>query len=136
MKYIIAIAAIMALTACSKEEISQDRLEEARLTAKNNATLNAQLYRAANPRFTGDYSIVARSDDGQNTHCPQGDGWASVSIMKVDGKMVDKTVLMCSTYSTSVGCYREEDFNKTPNLAQQNSGCAKDIPFPLPVLKN
>lgn len=139
MKKSILVAALLAsalaMTACSKQEVSADRLEEARMTAKDNATMNAQLYRAANPRFTGEYSIVARSDDGQKPACPQGDGWASVSIMKVEGKLVDKTVLMCSTYSTSVGCYREEDFNKLENLARQNSGCNKDVPFPLPVLK-
>lgn len=138
-KTLFAIAITLAfasmLTACGKSAVAPDRLEEARSTAKTNAEMNAQLYRAANPRFTGDYNIVARSDDGQNPDCPQGDGWASVSIMKVEGKTVDKTVLMCSTYSTSVGCYREEDFNKLPNLAKQNSGCNSDVPFPLPVLK-
>lgn len=131
---IVALLAI-ALTACEEKKVTSDRLEEARSTAKTNAEMNAQLYRAANPRFTGDYNIVARSDDGQNPSCPQGDGWSQVSIMKVEGKLVDKTVLMCSTYSTSVGCYREEDFNKLPNLAKQNSGCNSDVPFPLPVLK-
>ena len=135
MKYILTLIAALALTACEKEKVSADRLEEARATAKDNATLNAQLYRAANPRFTGEYSIVARSDDGQTPACPQGDGWANVSIMKVEGKVVDKTALVCSTYSTSVGCYREEDFNKNENLAKQNSGCNKDVPFPLPVIK-
>lgn len=135
MKYILALIAALALTACEKDKVTPDRLEEARATAKDNATMNAQLYRAANPRFTGEYSIVARSDDGQTPACPQGDGWANVSIMKVDGKVVDKTALVCSTYSTSVGCYREEDFNKKENLAKQNSGCNKDVPFPLPVIK-
>ena len=132
-KLILVLTALLsfALMACNKE-VSPDRLEEARQTAKVNAEMNAQLYRAANPRFTGDYSIVARSDDGQNPSCPQGDGWAQVSVMKVEGKVVDKTSLMCSTYSTSVGCYREEDFNKLPNLANQNSGCNSDVLFPLP----
>lgn len=132
---IAALVIALGLVACKDEKVTSDRLEEARSTAKDNATMNAQLYRAANPRFSGDYSIVARSDDGQTPACPQGDGWASVSIMKVDGKQVDKTTLMCSTYSTSVGCYREEDFNKTENFAKQNSGCNKDVPYPLPVLK-
>ena len=132
---LVLIALAIGLVACHKSDVSPDRLEEARQTAKANAEMNAKLYRAANPRFTGDYSIVSRSDDGQSPSCPQGDGWAQVSVMKVDGKMVDKTVLMCSTYSTSVGCYREDDFNKLPNLAKQNSGCNSDVPFPLPVLK-
>lgn len=134
----ILIAAFLAvgLAACGKQEVAtSDRLEESRSIAKQNAELNAQLYRAANPRFTGDYSIIARSDDGQTPRCPQGDGWAQVSVMKVEGKLVDKTTLMCSTYSTSVGCYREGDFNKLPNLADQNTGCSKDAPYPLPVLR-
>lgn len=135
MKYLLATLVLAFLAACNKDPVSNDRLEEARSTAKTNAELNAQMYRAANPRFTGDYSIVSRSDDGQNKDCPQGDGWAQVSIMKVEGKTVDKTVLMCSTYSTSIGCYREEDFNKTPNLAKQNSGCSSEAPYPIPVLK-
>lgn len=133
--FLAALVFAVGLTACQKDVVPPDRLEEMRSIAKDNATLNAQLYRAANPRFTGDYNIVSRSDDGQNPNCPQGDGWAQVSIMKVDGKVVDKTVLMCSTYSTSVGCYREQDFNKLPNLANQNVGCNKDVPYPLPVLK-
>jgi hypothetical protein len=135
-KLFLVFAAMLSLslTACN-EKVSSDRLEEARSTAKTNAEMNAQLYRAANPRFTGDYSIVARSDDGQTPECPQGDGWANVSIMKVDGKVVDKTSLICSTHSSSVGCYREEDFNKNSNLSKQNSGCNKDVPYPLPVLK-
>lgn len=132
---LISVAAL-ALSACSEgKTVTPDRLEEARSIAKENATMNAELYRAANPRFTGDYSIVSRSDDGQKPSCPQGDGWAQVSVMKVQGKDVDKTTLMCSTYSTSVGCYRVEDFNKLENLAKQNSGCSLDVPFPLPVLK-
>lgn len=138
MKYIITLlflgSIVGTLTGCN-EKASSNAMEEARATAKDNATTNAQLYRAANPRFTGEYSIVSRSDDGQTPDCPQGDGWASVSIMKVEGKTVDKTVLMCSTYSTSIGCYREEDFNKNPNLAKQNSGCSRDVPYPIPVLK-
>ena len=133
---LVAALLAIALTACEeKKKVSADRLEEGRSTAKTNAEFNAQLYRAANPRFTGDYSIVARSDDGQTPACPQGDGWANVSIMKVEGKAVDKTALVCSTYSSSVGCYREDDFNKNQNLAKQNSGCNYDVPFPIPALK-
>lgn len=131
---LITLFITFALTACGAN-VSADRLEEARQTAKTNSELNAQLYRAANPRFTGDYSLISRSDDSQTPDCPQGDGWAEVNIMKAEGKLIDKTPLMCSTYSTSVGCYRTEDFNKNPNLAKQNGGCNKNVPFPLTVLK-
>ena len=124
----------LALAACSSKEVSSDRLEEARSTAKANAELNAALYKAANPRFTAEYSIVSRSDTSQTADCPQGDGWASLSIMKVDGKVVDKTALRCSTYSLSVGCYREEDFAKDKTLAAEDGSCRKSVPYPLPVL--
>ncbi len=133
---LIAIASVVLLSACGeKKEVTADRLEEARQTAKANSEFNAQMYKAANPRFTADFSIISRSDDTQNAKCPQGDGWADLSIMKVEGKTVDKTQLVCSTYSASVGCYRKEDFEKTPNLAQQNGRCSAEVPYPLPVLK-
>lgn len=133
------IAAVLALSlltsACNEEKkVSANSLEEARQTAKINSEFNAKMYKAANPRFTADYTIVGRSDDGQNASCPQGDGWAELSIMKVEGKTVDKTVLMCSTYSASVGCYRKEDFDKNPNLAKQNSGCSAEVPYPMPKI--
>lgn len=137
MKYtlITILAAAVMMSACSDNKVSADRLEEGRQTAKANSEFNAAMYKAANPRFTSDFSIVGRSDDAQSPECPQGDGWAELSIMKVEGKSVDKTTLMCSTYSSSIGCYRKEDFDKNANLAKQNGSCNKDIPFPLPPLK-
>jgi hypothetical protein len=137
-KTCLLVFAVMAfaLSACNEKKVATpDRREEARQTAKANSEFNAQMYKAANPRFTADFSIISRSDDTQDAKCPQGDGWADLSIMKVDGKTVDKTQLICSTYSASVGCYRKEDFEKTPNLAQQNGHCSKEVPYPLPVLK-
>lgn len=137
-RFLVAVAILAAgllMSACGKDNVSADRLEEARQTAKANAEYNAQLYKATNPRFTADYSIVSRSDTSQTAECPQGDGWASLSIMKVDGKTVDKTALRCSTYSSSVGCYREEDFAKDKQLASEDSTCRKEVPYPLPVLK-
>ena len=140
MKKTIAILALivtaLSLTACGEaKKVTPDRLEEARSTAKSNSEFNAQMYKASNPRFTADFAIIARSDDTQDAKCPQGDGWADLSIMRVQGKEVDKTQLVCSTYSSSVGCYRKEDFEKTPNLAQQNGRCNSEVPYPLPVLK-
>ena len=138
MKKTTLIAALIAaalLTACGKETVSADRLEEARQTAKANAEFNASMYKASNPRFTADFSIVGRSDTTQTADCPQGDGWASMSIMKVEGKLVDKTALRCSTYSSSVGCYREEDFVKDKQLVSEDGSCRKEVPYPLPILK-
>jgi hypothetical protein len=132
----VAAVATTLLMACGDKPalITANNLEEARQTAKANSEFNAKLYKAANPRFTSDFNIISRSDDSQNMSCPQGDGWAELSIMKVDGKTVDKTVLMCSTYSTSVGCYRKEDFDKNANLAKLNGPCSSEVPYPIPVL--
>ncbi len=138
MKKLFLTCAVLAaafLTGCGGDKVSADRLEEARSAAKSNAEFNAQLYKAANPRFTSDFSIVGRSDTTQNADCPQGDGWASLSIMKVDGKVVDKTSLRCSTYSSSVGCFREEDFVKDATLVKEDGRCRSDVPYPLPLLK-
>ena len=134
-KLFAAIAIAVTMTACGQQVVSDNSLEEARMTAKANAEFNAQVYRASNPRFTSDFNIVGRSDTTQKAECPQGDGWAQLSIMKVDGKVVDKTVLMCSTYSPSVGCFRQEDFAKDPQLANEDGRCNSKVPFPLPVLK-
>ena len=137
MKFrIVAMAfAVAALAACSgKDEAPPDRMEEARQTAKANAEFNAALYKAQNPRFTSDFAIVSRSDDTQSPSCPQGDGWAELSIMRVEGKQVDKTALMCSTFSQSVGCYRKEDFEKNTNLAKQNGSCSSQVPYPIPKI--
>ncbi|MBB6559616.1 hypothetical protein HNP48_002283 [Acidovorax soli] len=136
MKFtLIATAlAVAALAACGSKEVPADRLEEARQTAKANAEFNAALYKAQNPRFTSEFAIVSRSDDTQAPACPQGDGWAELSIMKVEGKQVDKTVLMCSTFSQSVGCYRKEDFEKNTNLAKQNGSCSTQVPYPIPKI--
>lgn len=131
-KTLIALLALAALAACGEKTVPPDRLEEARQIAKANGEFNAAVYKAQNPRFTADYSIVSRSDDTQSPACPQGDGWAELSIMKVEGKTVDKTSLVCSTYSASVGCYRKEDFDKNANLAKQNGTCNSDVPYPIP----
>lgn len=132
---LLSLIAVSALTGCGEEKVSSDRLEEARQMAKANSEFNAQIYRSQNPRFDSGFAIVSRSDDRQSSTCPQGDGWAELSIMKPIPGGVDKTVLMCSTYSSSVGCYRKEDFDKNTNLASQNGGCRTDVPFPLPALK-
>ena len=150
MKKLLLISAIalLSLTACEKSaktveaeqkahilaNVTAAQLEEARTVAKSNAEFNAQLYKAANPRFTADFSIISRSDTSQTQDCPMGDGWAELSIMKVEGKVVDKTVLMCSTFSGSVGCFRKEDFDKDKNLAGKDGTCDRSIVYPLPVL--
>lgn len=133
----VAASAAAAAREAKEEKARQmaGQLEENRKTAKANAEFNAQLYKAANPRFTADFSIIGRSDTAQSPDCPSGDGWAELSIMKVDGKVVEKVPVMCSTYSASVGCFRKEDFDKDKNLAGQDGVCNRTLPNPLPALK-
>ena len=87
----IALCAALALSACgSKEEpVSFATLEDARAQARANGEYNAQLYRAENPRFT-DHKIVSHGDSTQSPDCPQGDGWASNTLMSVNGKQIEK----------------------------------------------
>jgi len=132
----ILIAALVAvfLAACGKQEVSFSTLDDARAHARANGEYNAQLYRAENPRFT-DHKIVSHGDSTQSPDCPQGDGWATNSIMSVNGKSVEKYTVKCSTVSTALGCYLESDFVKKP-FASEEGRCqsTNKVPFPLPKL--
>jgi hypothetical protein len=136
MKSAFLLASIIAisLSACSKQDVSFSTLEDARATAKANGEYNAQLYRAENPRFNT-HKIVSHGDSTQTPDCPQGDGWATNSIMAVNGKEVEKFTVKCSTVSVSLGCYLESDFIKKP-FATDDGKCqpVAKVPFPLPKL--
>jgi hypothetical protein len=133
---VCAVLAVAALAACEgkkKPEVSFNTLEDARAQARANALFNAETYRAENPRFDASYKIVSHGDSTQTPDCPQGDGWATASIMKVEAKQVDKYVIKCSTASGSLGCYLESDFTKKP-FASEEGHCqsVSKVPFPLP----
>lgn len=135
MKYrimLICALALAAITACSKQEVSFNTLEDARNAARANAEYNAAAYRAENPRMQG-LKIVGHGDSTQTASCPQGDGWASLSIMNVDKEKaaVEKYRVKCSTVSAALGCYLESDFNTKP-FARQENQCDATLPFPLP----
>jgi hypothetical protein len=126
----------MVLTGCGKEPepISHNTLEDARQTARANAEFNAIQYRAENPRMDG-LKIVAHGDTTQNYDCPQGSGWATLSIMNVDkaANTQEKYKVVCSTVSSAIGCFLEKDFEKTPHAKEANQ-CNTRLPFPLPKL--
>lgn len=135
MQKLVLVAALgMALTACGKKEVSFDTLEDARAQARANAEFNAVSYRNQNPRMEG-LKVVGHGDSTQTKSCPQGDGWASLSIMNVDKQagMVEKYKVKCSTVSAQLGCYLEQDFVMKP-FAQQENHCDESLPFPLPKL--
>lgn len=131
---ILGAALALALSACSsKEPVAFNTLEDARTTARDNGLFNAQQYRADNPRFDEGFKIVSHGDSTQTAECPQGDGWASVAIMRVAGKEVEKYTAKCSTVSAALGCYLDKDFEKKA-FARQENHCDASLPFPLQKL--
>ena len=151
-KLLIASVALATLAACSKSDDPrpptsdelraqaladsaknaklQDLLEQQRSTALGNVSANAASYFAANPRFDSTWKTIPHTDDFISPSCPQGSGWAWASIMKVEGKDVQKNRIYCSTSSASVGCYIEADFQKSPYAAQA-AKCDPNLPHPL-----
>lgn len=113
-----------------KSEVGFAALEEARITARKNAELNAEGWRASLYR---DFVLVSRSDASQRADCPQGDGWASIDLVSPDKKKVVQ--IKCSTISTSMGCLLVADF-KTKSYAREDGVCqpTSRVPYPLPWL--
>lgn len=136
---VFAGSAIIAAIAsgCGNSGVTTTDLENARATARANSELNAELYRAANPRYTGDFQIISRSDSHQTLDCPQGDGFTDLNMLFIDPanpKNVTKIGLKCSTVSLSVGCYRAEDFFKMPEMVSQEGKCLTEYRLPLQPL--
>jgi hypothetical protein len=127
----IAIS-IIALTACSKEDVSFNTLETARQQARENAEFNAQVFRSSMPNG-GELKIVSRGDSTQEPGCPQGDGWATIDVLSAGGAKVAK--LKCSTVSNAVGCRTDADFKESPYAAEDGK-CAplSKVPHPLPKI--
>jgi hypothetical protein len=80
---VFAALSVAFIAGCGKDSVSFNTLEDARSQARQNAEFNAAAYRSENPRLQG-LKIVSHGDSTQTSTCPQGDGWASVSIMNVD----------------------------------------------------
>jgi len=158
----IAFLGVFAVAGCDKQSESEKQaaveaermrgagysfteLEQSRATAQANALFNARTYFAANPRFAEGSSIVPHTDSTIGPKCRNGDGWATLSVMKVehgtDGtgkptKNIDKTVLKCSTVSPTLGCYTTADFDKKPDLKNADGSCQPEtvVPYPLPKI--
>ncbi len=133
-KLIAAILMTAAFAGCSKNTVPQSTLEDARATGRANAEWNASAYRAENPRLQG-MRIIGHADTAQTQECPQGSGWARLSMMTVEkddvsNTKVEKIPVVCSTVSASLGCYREKDFMEG-KLAKQEGNCDKSLPHPL-----
>jgi predicted small lipoprotein YifL len=153
---IALLLSFSVLTACGERDpnapvthqdkaVSFDTLESQRVTSKANAYANGMQYIRENPRFQEmgegvQFEVVSHVDSSITSNCPQGDGWATISISAntkerdVRGRpVVVKYSAKCSTVSASVGCYLAEDFVKK-SFAQEEGSCqpTNKVPFPLP----
>jgi hypothetical protein len=138
---IFAALSATFIAGCGQKEVAFDTLEDARAQARANGLWNAKMYVAENPRFDN-HQIVSHGDSSQTPACPQGDGWASVSIMKLlepaPGEkkgVIEKFTAKCSTVSGTVGCYLDADFKKKA-YANEDGQCqpTSKVPFPLPKI--
>jgi len=131
MMVVLALAAMMLVAACGgPKEVSFDTVETARAQAKENAVWNAKTWRS---QLYPDWDIISRGDSTQEPNCPQGDGWASIDLIRPDkGKTIS---LKCSTVSGNIGCLEAVDF-KSKSYAQEDGKCADiaKVPFPLPKI--
>lgn len=121
-----------SLLACGGPSVSFDTVEEARGTARDNSLFNAQAFRQSSPDFTG-WDIQARGDSSQTNECPQGDGWATLTLIAPEkDKRVD---IKCSTVSPNIQCLPAAEF-KTKPYATEDGQCAplERVPFPLPKI--
>lgn len=98
-------AALLYMVYSPLKPTKYESLEAERLTAQLNAEYNAKKWLIKNK---AGFQIVNYTEPTISKDCPQGDGWATVSIMK-EG---DKEQLKCSTIVASIGCYLGADFEK------------------------
>lgn len=141
--YISTLITALSLTlGCSdSNDYSFKEVEDSRIQARVNGEFLAKLYRVENPRLEG-YSYVVKTDTTISNSCINGDGWVSVSFIKVTKDItnkdtVDKIEVKCSTVSAGLGCYRAEDFQRK-SISNEDGVCQKlnKVPYPLPKLIN
>lgn len=127
---------VLLFIGCSDNRTNPGEMKQAREQSRLNAEFNLAQYKVSNPRFqTAGWQMITRADEYQTSECPQGIGWARVTIMRVDDatRSVEKYIVMCSTYDQNIGCYLEPDWLKT-NYAKNSTSCNKEIPLPFPIL--
>lgn len=128
MKKLMLITAI-TLASCAQEKASFETIEKNRKTAIENAEFNAKQFRLKNPNFQ-QWGLISDGDSTISPTCPQGDGWATLSLVGNDGRTVK---IKCSTYSPNIQCLTAADF-KTKSYAAQDGICNRDVPNPLPKI--
>lgn len=107
-------------------------IEDSRSIARENAKAIAIQYVKENPRFKG-MRLVAHTDSSINNNCPQGDGWATLSVMEDKGETPKKWEIKCSTVSLELGCYTSDVFKEKPFAADDGKCQPRNkVPYPLP----
>ena len=126
---VLFVCLSVVLSACGNKDVSFNTLEEAKTTARDNALFNAQRFRQENPAVR-DWSVVSNGDSSQMPDCPQGDGWATLTLYSPDASKSIK--VKCSTVSGATGCLFDTEF-KTKPFASDDGHCqpVSKVPFPL-----
>lgn len=133
MKKLLFILMAMFLTACNNvEELSFDTVESARHQANENSESNAKAFRATHPEYSA-WNIETAADSTQSAKCGQGDGWATLHLVKVENTNKYVVPLKCSTVSSALGCMLDSEF-KSKSYASQDGKCDLSLPFPLPKI--
>lgn len=129
---LVGAVAALVLTACGKQEVSFNTLEEAKQTARENSLWNGQKYRQDNVLYKG-WDIISRGDSSQMPDCPQGDGWATLEFVNPQKDVLVK--VKCSTVSSATGCLEDAEF-KTKPFGPEDGHCqpTSKVPFPLPKI--
>lgn len=138
----LALATLVFLAACGKEESSFATVEEQRDQGRKNATSVAADYQRQNPRLLG-WEAIVKADTSHSAKCPQGDGWAEVVFMRTErdegstkNLKVEKATVMCSTVSFNKGCVMVapvDNWTKHPEKGTDGScGSTAEVPMPLP----
>ena len=119
------------VAACGQPQVSVTQLDDSIGIVRDNLLFNAQVYKLTDPRLEG-FKAVPNGDSTMSAKCPQGDGWGTITMIKIEtGRQVK---LKCSTYSKNVSCQLEDEFK----YAGEEGHCASldKVPFPIPKIAN
>lgn len=119
--------ASVLLMGCGDNKVSHETVETSRSVANANSEYNARAWKSTNIAYSG-FKILSRGDSTQSRECPNGDGWASIDLVNENGQT--KAQLKCSTYSASIGCMLQQDFQKK-RFYQEDGNCSEEVPDPL-----
>jgi hypothetical protein len=131
MRVLFLVLVLVLVSSCGKKSYDHGTVETARAAARDNSRTLASAWKIENAEYA-QWNIRPRGDSTINSKCPQGDGWASIDLIKP--KTNDRLKLKCSTYSQGTGCLPATEF-KTKKYAMQEGKCNSEVPHPLPKIE-